>query len=145
MIVGAGLAHRGDRPLDPPARGHQGYAVHADGSDEHGFDRVAYARRPLRDRGGQTDRQYRAGGQRAFLLSRGGGEREEEEGPHQPTSGWITSPEGTLGWKNVLLAGMDSPASETSTIWRTGVARSSTASRQDPWATASSASAREWT
>src|SRR5262249_4368277 len=58
------------------------------------------------------------------------------EGPgiegHHATSGWITSPEGSLGWKNVLLAGIDSPASETSTTCWTGVARSSTASRASP-------------
>ena len=63
----------------------------------------------------------------------------------QTTRGWMTRPEGSLGWKNVLLAGIDSPASATSTIWRTGVARNSTARRQAPFASASSASACECT
>ena len=34
----------------------------------------------------------------------------------QASSGWMTSPDGSFGWKNVLLAGIDSPASATSTI-----------------------------
>ena len=50
----------------------------------------------------------------------------------QATSGWITRPEGSLGWKKVLLAGIDSPASATSTICDTGVARISTARRHGP-------------
>ena len=52
----------------------------------------------------------------------------------------MTRPDGSLGWKNVLLAGIDSPASDTSTICCTGIPRRSTASRHAPFATGSSAS-----
>ena len=41
----------------------------------------------------------------------------------------MTRPDGSFGWKKVLLAGIDSLASATSTIWRTGVPRISTAAR----------------
>ena len=36
----------------------------------------------------------------------------------QTRSGWMNRPEGSLGWKKVLLAGMDSPAWE---IFESGV------------------------
>src|SRR5207247_2483164 len=49
--------------------------------------------------------------------------------PPHSTSGWMTRPEGSFGWKKVLLAGIDSRASATSTICDTGVPRSSTAER----------------
>ena len=65
--------------------------------------------------------------------------------PVQATSGWMTRPEGSLGWKKVLLAGIDSPASATSTICGTGVARINTTRGQVPRDRASSASACEWT
>ena len=74
-------------------------------------------------------------------------ERRQREGHRraQTTSGWITRPDGSLGWKNVLFAGIDSDASATSTICWTGVARIRTASRHARLASASSASFSECT
>jgi hypothetical protein len=84
VVGGPVLSHRRHRSPDLPAGGNDGSAVYAHGGVEHGLDRVTHLRRMVRDRPDEADGKLRARGEGALLLA-GGGEREEEEGSHQPT------------------------------------------------------------